>query len=143
MTDTIASVSYPRQFADTCDCQWAKSAPEFHDRFVGFEDGSVAWGGLLLLNVACLGDFEGQAPELGNDPDEFERFDSQHNWRDPVGMALIAQAMSHVSNGYWKGVGPREGRVCYWEFRRYTRLKGPDPVRTAPLRRGRFRVYSG
>lgn len=35
----------------------------------------------------------------------------QHNWRDPVGMAVVVQAMSHVSNGYWKAVGPREGRV--------------------------------
>lgn len=100
---TVDAITYPRRFADTCGCRWAKECPEFHDVLVRVEVEEGVDAGLILLNIACLGDYEGAVPDLGKDPDEFERFVSEHNWRDPVSMADLARAMTWVSKGYWKG----------------------------------------
>ncbi len=104
--------TFPRRFADRCNCHWAQEDPDFHDRLLRLEDEEHGMSvGLLLLETACLGDFTGESPPLGNDPNEFERFVFEHNWQDPVFMANLARLMSCVSEGYWKGVGACAGRV--------------------------------
>ncbi len=102
------AVTFPRRFADTCDCQWAKECPEFHDRLIRFEAEDSVDMGLLLLRIVSLGDDNGSVPELGNDPGAFQRFVAEHNWRDPISMWSLAESVTWVSNKYWEGVGARD-----------------------------------
>lgn len=55
------TATYPRQFVDTCDCQWTKSAPEFHDRLVCLEDETTVWGRFASAQHRLSGRLRGRS----------------------------------------------------------------------------------
>jgi len=111
-----------RTTADKCGCEWAENA-HFHDWLIRLEEMPATSASLV---VAMLISDEDQntfmSPEVaddwperwgsshfGDDPDDFERFVSQHNWSDPVAMSKLANLVSCCSQPGMEVSRPPQG----------------------------------
>jgi hypothetical protein len=101
MTTTEERVETPGLTADKCHCEFKKDL-ELHDLLVGIERLSVPFAAQLVSMLIADDDMgTGASEPLFNDPDDFGRFVMQHNWSDPVSMALLASSVDHAMNKIW------------------------------------------
>ena len=84
-----------------CACSFA-AAGKLHDRLVAFESMGPVEAATLIAQIignedsytaGCEGDWWAE-----DDPDEFERFVLEHNWRDPVAMANLVGEVRYAAN---------------------------------------------
>jgi hypothetical protein len=87
--------------AGECGCEF-RDRQIAHDRLLGIEALSVPYAGLLIADlISGIDPGTGNERGLFGDPDDFDRFVTQHNWVDPVGMAALGEAVDTPRNQSW------------------------------------------
>ena len=89
---------HPEAATASCDCFYADGP--LHDALVGIEDADPLTAALLITVLVSNEeeDFYLRIPPIKErylengsnwDPDDFHRFATEHNWRDPVRVSLL------------------------------------------------------
>src|ERR1700689_3772038 len=89
--------------ADECGCEFTEN-PALHDHLLSIETMTAPHAGVVVAQM--ISDEDHGCGGTGKEfdyPGDFKRFINQHNWRDPVGMQMLADAVWYASEQTYKG----------------------------------------
>jgi hypothetical protein len=110
--------------ADECDCRFATDYPITHDELLKIESMGPIYAAIRIADLISDEDLmngEDASSMFDNDPDDFKRFIAQHNWADPVGMALLGESVGYAMNQAWKSPTRAAARKDRHEYERAER----------------------
>ena len=86
-----------------CDCWYFNKGAEPHNALLGFETMDPVVAATIVAAIIAEDDAGLCGPELFSDPEGFEMFVSQHNWRSPVAMSVLAAYLTDAARQAEKG----------------------------------------